>query len=426
MTVYKRPDSPVYWYEFQVRGKRYRGSTGTTDARQAVKVENAAKQAAKQAAILADIMPPKAAEVPRMLLSEVARQWLSGSAVALRDHRNNESRVRLLFGTRLERQSGLGYVQVQCDGLPQGLYVDEVTTGALVTLKGKRLAAGVAPATVNRELALVQSLMGMASSLGVRMPPEPIKWSDRNRVASLRMAEGNGKLRWLSDLEVSKLLGVLVSRRDAEADNHGVIDAHDLVVMLLDLGCRYDEAASLPWTSVDFSARVVRLHRSKVQNASALPMTEALYAVLRARRDHPEMQGRVFVFPALTGAGNGRHVWTGTDEHRGHATAGIQKAMDDAGLNREAQRLGKVTPHTLRHTYASRLALAGVSLQKIAKLLGHSSVKMTERYAHLCPEDAGREAVAILNQKREGDKLHLSPTNVHTLGVPTVLQAVLS
>ncbi|OQA92180.1 MAG: Tyrosine recombinase XerD [Elusimicrobia bacterium ADurb.Bin231] len=43
--------------------------------------------------------------------------------------------------------------------------------------------------------------------------------------------------------------------------------------------------------------------------------------------------------------------------------------------------------HTLRHTFASSLAIAGVDLYRISKLLGHSSIKTTEIYAHLQPSD---------------------------------------
>ena len=51
--------------------------------------------------------------------------------------------------------------------------------------------------------------------------------------------------------------------------------------------------------------------------------------------------------------------------------------------------------HDLRHTFATRLAQAGVDLYKISKLLGHEDIKMTQRYAHHCP-DSLRDGVEIL------------------------------
>ena len=54
--------------------------------------------------------------------------------------------------------------------------------------------------------------------------------------------------------------------------------------------------------------------------------------------------------------------------------------------------------HTLRHTFASRLVQAGVSLYKVSQLLGHAEIRTTQIYAHLSPENAASEAVSVLNQ----------------------------
>jgi integrase len=53
--------------------------------------------------------------------------------------------------------------------------------------------------------------------------------------------------------------------------------------------------------------------------------------------------------------------------------------------------------HDLRHTFATRLAQAGVDLYKIAKLLGHKDIKMTQRYSHHYPESL-RDGVAVLDK----------------------------
>jgi integrase len=67
----------------------------------------------------------------------------------------------------------------------------------------------------------------------------------------------------------------------------------------------------------------------------------------------------------------------------------IWKACDDAKIER-------VTPHTLRHTFASHCAMAGVDLRTLAELLGHKTLDMVMRYSHLSPEHKAA-AVALLD-----------------------------
>jgi site-specific recombinase XerD len=62
-------------------------------------------------------------------------------------------------------------------------------------------------------------------------------------------------------------------------------------------------------------------------------------------------------------------------------------------------------PHTLRHTFASRLVMAGVDLRTVQELLGHKDIKMTLRYVHLSP-DHKRQAIATLEHRFSAEKSH--------------------
>jgi hypothetical protein len=62
-------------------------------------------------------------------------------------------------------------------------------------------------------------------------------------------------------------------------------------------------------------------------------------------------------------------------------------------------------PHTLRHTFASRLIMAGVDLRTVQELLGHKTISMTLRYAHLSP-DHQRRAITTLEQRFSAEKSH--------------------
>jgi integrase len=96
-----------------------------------------------------------------------------------------------------------------------------------------------------------------------------------------------------------------------------------------------------------------------------------------------------------------RYVFEGKDGNpRGYVYQGINKAIQRSGVNNPdvvTEKGGKVTIHTLRHTFATRLVQNGVSLAKVSKLLGHASITTTEIYAHLAPNEASEEAMRVLN-----------------------------
>lgn len=388
MSLYKRTGSDVWQYEFVIAGQRYRGTTKRTNKREAQEVETAKRKEAL------DDQEKARLGIRRMSLHEVALKWLEASEVMHKDHKNNLSRVRKLFGDELV-QKGREWVLVEGKrpGLSRDLMVHDITQGTLVDLKTARMGEGNSPATINREISLVQSLMGYAQSLSVVMPAKPIIWSERrNRAASLKMRETKGKLRWLTIQEERKLLGELQKR--VKEDDRAGSDAYDLVVLLLDTGARYEEIAALKWSQVSQGFDEIALYRSKTRNESRMKLTKRSAEVLKRR--HDDKGFRSYVFPAHEVRGTGKTDWTDADEHRGHATGLIQAAIDACGLN-DDEGADKVTPHTFRDTYASRLVQAGVSLLKVSHLLGHADVSMTQKYAHLCPDMAGQEAVAVLD-----------------------------
>jgi integrase len=164
-------------------------------------------------------------------------------------------------------------------------------------------------------------------------------------------------------------------------------DNYDFVIALLDTGMRYDEMAKLPGSAVDIGTGIIRMYRTKVDLADNFHMTDRLKEVME-KRFHNRGPGVRYVFESANGG------------PRGYTAQAIKRAMDRAALNDPdvvKDKGGKVTIHTLRHTFAGRLVQAGVSLAKVSKLLGHSSVTTTEIYAHLAPNEVSEEATAVLN-----------------------------
>ena len=166
-------------------------------------------------------------------------------------------------------------------------------------------------------------------------------------------------------------------------------DQHDLVVFLLDTGCRYSEAATITWDCIDTQAwETINVYRWKVGNEGLLGMTARLRTVLRGRwlaQEGPYVFG---------GYGKTRN------QPRGHATRGIMKAYDRAGLNEahKVERFGRATVHSLRDTFASRLIQNGLDISKVSRLLGHASLLQTQKYSHLIPSEDAATAATILDK----------------------------
>ncbi len=187
MTVYKRGD--VWWYEFEIEKTRFRASAKTANKREAQAIEAERRREA--------IEDQKRARlgVKRMAIKDVADKWLEVSAVTHKDHANNVSRVRKLFGDELKQQGKEWALVADCrPGLPKTLMVHEITQEHLTALKAARLREKNSAGTINREISLVQALLGYAASLKTVMPAVPIVWAERrNRAASLKMKESKGE-----------------------------------------------------------------------------------------------------------------------------------------------------------------------------------------------------------------------------------------
>jgi integrase len=136
---------------------------------------------------------------------------------------------------------------------------------------------------------------------------------------------------------------------------------------------RQGEILGLTWDRVDFSARQITLEDTKSGRPRYVPVNERLYYLLRRLAPTPAA-GPVFV---------GR---------RGHGLVEIKKGYVAAV---GAAELEDVTFHTLRHTAASWMVQRGVDLYRVKEILGHSTIAMTERYAHLAPNHLA-DAVAVL------------------------------
>jgi integrase len=238
----------------------------------------------------------------------------------------------------------------------------EITASRISEYKAKRLAAvrkigegesamerRLTAAAVNRPLALLRHLLRMAHE----------EWEAIERVPRIRLEkEPQGRLRWLTQEEITRLLEAAGKSRNKEL--------RAAVIVALNTGLRLGELIGLTWERVDLSRCVIRLELTKSGRRREVPMNDASYRALVGLG--PKGSGRVF------------------------KTRYIKTAYNNTV---EAAQLDDVTFHTLRHTFASWAIMRGVTLKELQELLGHSSLAMTMRYAHLAPEHL-RTAVSRL------------------------------
>ncbi|MEB0057285.1 tyrosine-type recombinase/integrase [Variovorax sp. LG9.2] len=151
---------------------------------------------------------------------------------------------------------------------------------------------------------------------------------------------------------------------------------NDLLISLLDLGCRFNEAANLTWSQIDLERNTVFIKRSKRGIDSTHYMSQRLKTIMQLRWDAREDDDHVF--PTKVGKYS-EADW-------------MRRLRKRAGLS---SANGTVTLHTLRHTYANRMTQNGMTLPDIKALLGHSNIATTMRYIKTDAQDVAKRALAV-------------------------------
>lgn len=132
-------------------------------------------------------------------------------------------------------------------------------------------------------------------------------------------------------------------------------------------GMRQGEQLSLKWEQVDWNRSLAHLPKTKNGRSRFVPLSEEAIKILEDQRE--KQNTKILCFPALRGG-----KWS---------TSNFRTKVWRPAFNRAD--LKKARWHDLRHTCASRMVEAGVDLYTVKKVLGHTSISMTERYAHLSP-----------------------------------------
>jgi len=213
--------------------------------------------------------------------------------------------------------------------------------------------------TIHNHLTLVISMLNLAVELGWIVAPPRIK---KPKLVEQEYA-------WLKSTDqIAALLGA------AQTEESGVMELYASAVYT---GMRAGELLGLRWDAVDLDGRLITVKKSYAQTTKTaairhVPILDPLLPVLREWK--ARCWSNEWVFPSQKGTMQ-------------HPSARVLQET----LRRCQERLGvpvadRITFHHLRHTFASHFMMRGGDLFRLQRILGHKTVQMTNRYAHLAPE----------------------------------------
>ena len=176
----------------------------------------------------------------------------------------------------------------------------------------------------------------------------------------------------LTDQEIERLLAQANTRTITGLRTRAMIET------MLGAGLRVGELVALKPRNVDLQEGMIRVDLGKGGRDRVIPVNNSTHAWMeawsRARQEHG-LNGRTRFFCSVQRGQSGRKL------SPRYVQALIKRLAERAEIDR------RVTPHTLRHTFATRMLKSGFNIREIQVLLGHSSVATTQIYTHVDPQE---------------------------------------
>lgn len=224
----------------------------------------------------------------------------------------------------------------------------------LERIKGDMIKANMAPATIKYAMALVSQVWTMAYRDGLVKSESPTKKVILPKI-------DNARQRYLDRKEIDLLLKKLFEKSKL---------CYYMAILALDCGLRFGEIANLRWIGCNFERKQILILDPKAKQNRYAFMTDRVKSSLEEWKILMEIKSE-FIFPNSKG-----EIFSRTPK----VFSRVATSLFNEGVSDKRQR---VYFHTLRHTFASRLVEGGVSIYVVKELLGHSDIKMTQRYSHL-------------------------------------------
>jgi len=223
-------------------------------------------------------------------------------------------------------------------GQPFDTFTDEMVD----RLTGELRKRGNSNATINRKMAALSKLLRKAFKMGDLVSLPEFR----------RQKEKAGRIRFLEDDEENRLFDAIRAREE---------HYWNLCIFLVDTGARLGEGIGLRWNDVHQNRATFWITKSG--RSRTVPLTDRAVEAVKSQAGRPEGP-----FVAI-------------DQQRFRAI--WNSAKDEVGFGNDED----VVPHVLRHTCASRLVRGGIDIRRVQMWLGHQTLQMTMRYAHLASHD---------------------------------------
>jgi site-specific recombinase XerD len=331
---------------------------------------------------------------------KLRREKVGTKSVAISLYRKRKTQA--MEGKKLPerlRARKVGFVELAQDALEysqahkRSFVDDKVRMTKLKEWVGCRTAESVTPqeierwlsskaeelkaATLNRYRALISLVYRLGMQNGkVQLNPA--------RLVRQRK-EDNGSIPFLSTEEEQALRKIIhrdYPHREPELD------------LALNTGLRRGEQYQLTWDCIDLERRLLTVRGGKNGETRHIPLNDSAIAALRKAETYKNGSSCVFLSRGGTRLYSPR-FW-------------FEAAMKDA-------KVANFTWHCLRHTFASRLVMAGVDLRTVQELMGHKTIQVTVRYAHLAP----RHRLAAVQRLCDTEAVLAKPTDTGTDTAPT-------
>jgi len=336
MGLFKRKDSPYWWYYVELDGRKITGSTGTSDKRLAERIH----LEKRHQTVEARAFPTERGK--HMRFDAMCRLYMDKHAkVNKRSWRDDEIIVAKLLKH---------FASASLSG---------ITAQSVEEYKASRKGQ-VKDATINRELTVLKTIFSKAMLWG---------YAAQNPVKQVRFFK--------EELKPIRILTVAERQRLFEASPEFL---RPIMLAALKTGMRRGELLGLKWKDVDLEHGNISVRRTKSGKLRMIPM-------------HPDMAESL---ARLKLGAKGEHVFAEADGSRlkdfGAVRTSFERLVVEAGLE-------GLTFHDLRHNFATELIAKGADVRTVQEYLGHSSLVMVQRYTHVT-EGIRRSTIQLLSREK--------------------------